>query len=99
MLAMTLPTERNNNVINVARHGANQSLDGTSAAATSTVISATDYSVVHLSSADTIYYAIGTNPIATASDIILPGGWIDFVLAPGEKVSVLGGKASLTVWV
>ena len=94
---ITLPRDNNNNVYPVPLMGDNQHLDGSSAAAASTVISATEESVVMLSSADTIYYLIDTNPTADAEDIILPGGWIHLRIPAGQKVSVFGGKASLTV--
>ncbi len=94
---ITLPRDNNNNVYLVPLMGDNQSLDGSSAAAASTVISATEESVVMLSSADTIYYLIGTNPTADAEDIILPAGWIHLRIPANHKVSVFGGKASLTV--
>jgi hypothetical protein len=98
MLPITLQVDRNGNVMLMGKPGANQILDGSSAAAASTAISATENSVVRLASADTIYFAIGADPTATDDDIILPGGEIYIPLAPGEKVSVLGGIASLTVW-
>ncbi len=94
---ITLPRDNNNSTYPVPLMGDNQSLDGSSAAVASTVISATEESVVMLSSADTIYYLIGATPVADDEDIILPGGWIHLRIPAGQKVSVFGGKASLTV--
>lgn len=93
---ITLPRDNNNSTYPVPLMGDNQSLDGSSAAVASTVISATEESVVMLSSADTIYYLIGATPVADDEDIILPGGWIHLRIPAGHKVSVFGGKASLT---
>lgn len=94
---ITLPRDNNNNVYPVPLMGDNQHLDGSSAAAASAVISATEETVVRLASADTIYFLIGASPVADAEDIILPGGDIALRIPAGHKVSVFGGKASLTV--
>jgi hypothetical protein len=94
---ITLPRDNNNSTYPVPLMGDNQSLDGSSAAVASSVISATDESVVRLASADTIYFLIGATPVADDEDIILPGGDIDLRIPAGHKVSVFGGKASLTV--
>jgi hypothetical protein len=97
MANITIPRDNNNTPYPVPILGANTHLDGSSAAATSDVISATEESVVRLASADTIYFQIGFNPTADAEDIILSGGDITLRIPANQKISVFGGLASLTV--
>jgi len=68
-----------------------QKLDGSSAAVAGDVISATEESVILLSSESSIHYLVGDDPTATEDDMLLPGGMIWLLLNPGEKISILGG--------
>lgn len=90
---ISLPTDLNGNVLPIARllTTSAQKLDGSSTAATSTAISATEKSVVLLAAEDPIHFLIGTNPTADANDMLLPGGMIWLILDPGEKISIFGG--------
>jgi hypothetical protein len=94
-MPILLPHDLNGNVYPVVRiTGENtQKLDGTETAASSTVISATEESVVLLSAADNVHFLIGSSPTATANDMLLPGGMIWLRLFAGEKISIYGGIA------
>lgn len=98
MAAITLDSDNNGNVLQIARliGSATQKLDGSTTAATSTAISATDKSVVLLAAEGSIHYLVGSDPTADANDMLLPGGMIWLYLLPGEKISIFGGVGYIT---
>lgn len=73
-------------------------VDGTSASAQSAVLHATNWTPVQLACTANLNIAMGTNPTATTSSILLPAGSIiNIAIQPGHKIACLGGKLNITV--
>ena len=46
--------------------------------------------VLRIVATENCYYKVGANPTATASDIYLPAGTVEYIaVAPGEKISAI----------
>ena len=97
---MTKPTQlfdRNASPIAALRPASDESVDGTSASASSAVINATSESIVRIASSSDINIAFGATPTATTSTMLLPAGVVEYYrVLPSEKVAVLGGIAIIT---
>ena len=97
---MTKPTQltdRNAHPVSALRPALDESVDGSSASASSAVINATSESIVRVASSSDINLAFGATPTASASTLLLPAGVVEyFRVKPNEKVAVLGGIAIIT---
>ena len=96
---MKLIRDMNGNVVQVVRinQATTQVVDGTSATTQSTVIDANADSLVRIAATADIYIAIGTNPTASATTILLPAGSVEwFEIPAAAKIAVFGGKANIT---
>lgn len=75
-----------------------QVIDGTSAAAATTVINAAEDEHVRIAAYSDIHIAFGANPTATAAHLYMPSGMVEwFNVKKGHKISVIGGKANISV--
>lgn len=88
-------------VNNVFSPGVNQVLDGTSASVQSTAFSVnTIVELVNVSSTLVVYYAVGTDPTASSTQVsggaLTPYSGKQFRVSQGEKVAVRGAVAHLT---
>lgn len=73
-------------------------LDGTSAAATSSVLSSSGWCIARVAAIDDIRIAIGSSVEASATSTYMPAGSVEFFrVAEEHKVSVHGGQANITV--
>jgi hypothetical protein len=73
-------------------------VDGSTASASSGVISTTDFTIVQLYASNDCTIKVSENPTATASSMAIPGGQIlYYVVRPGHKIAVLGAKLQITV--
>jgi len=91
---LLMPFDANNRPIPVMSLASPDDVDGTSASAQSSAI---DGWIVRIASVDNaLRVAIGSNPTAVATDILIPAlGEMYLPIQPGEKVAVLGGKANI----
>jgi hypothetical protein len=91
---LLMPPDANNRSIPVMALAAPHDVDGTSASAQSSAI---DGWIVRITSVDNaLRVAIGSNPTAVATSILVPAlGEIYLPIKPGEKVAVIGGKANI----
>lgn len=70
-------------------------LDGTIAAAHSAALTST---LIRVAAIDDIRIAIGVNIEASATSTYMPAGMVEwFKIIPGERISVFGGEANITV--
>jgi len=76
-----------------------QTLDGSSTAAASTVISANELTVVRLipQAFGEAWYKRGASPTAATDDGVYFNNEIYVPLDKGEKVSIIGAKVNLTI--
>lgn len=70
-------------------------LDGTSAAAHSDAL---NYTLIRVAAIDDIRIATGVGVEASATSTYMPAGMVEWLrIIPGERVSVFGGQANITV--
>lgn len=73
-------------------------LDGTSAADHSEVLDAVGECLARVAAIDDIRIATGVAVSASATSTYMPAGMVEwFKIIPGERVSVFGGQANITV--
>jgi len=83
--------------IEVLKETSSQVVDGTSASAQSTAITA-DFVRIANGHTAAVQIAFGADPTATTSSMYLPAGSIElFRIVSGTKVAVLGGKISISI--
>ena len=89
-----MPKDADRKAIPVMALSASHDVDGTGASAQSNAI---DGWIVRITSVDNaLRVAIGSNPTAVATSILVPAlGEIYLPIKPGEKVAVIGGKANI----
>ena len=76
----------------------NINLDGTSAAAHSSALPYEPECLIRVAAIDDIRIATGVNVAASATSTYMPAGMVEwFKVIPGERVSVFGGQANITV--
>lgn len=57
-------------------------------------------SVIRVSSLSDVKLAVGTNPTATGSDTLFPGGNVEyFRIGSNSKMAVLGGEVNITLMI
>lgn len=91
---LLMPYDANNRPVPVMALSESHDVDGTAASAQSDAI---DGLIVRIASVDNaLRVAIGENPVATTTDILVPAlGEIYLPIESGQKVAVLGGKANI----
>ena len=96
-----MPLDENDKSLQVSFHDTEgtQTLDGSSAHAESTVIHATELSVIRLVPHEfgSAWYKRGADPVAATDDGVYFNGELTFPVDAGDKVSVVGAKVNLSV--
>lgn len=94
----SFPNDRNGTPIPALSIGSNTELDGTSASAASAVFDANADTIVRICAVGDIRVAVGTAPAASTTSMSMAAGTVEYVrVLAGDKIAVLGGKATLTV--
>lgn len=91
------PVDENGKSVPCLKIGTTEIIDGTSASAQSTT-TFTANTVIRVVSDSAVNLAVGANPTATSSTLLLPANTVEyFRISAGQEIAVLGGSLNLTV--